>query len=143
MRVEFVILADAAQVVDGKLYLLGGAWNRFHCHAFPAQASMAFATSVLVDWEETGRQFPVTLTLADEAGVPIIPDITAHAEVGRPEGERIQQRTLLTVNANIMIPRAGRYTLQATAGESSVRVSFDAVFVGKRMALGGGSGLGN
>jgi hypothetical protein len=98
------MLADAAQVVDGKLYLLGGAWNRYHCHAFPTQAAMAFAVSVLVDWEDSGRRFPVTLALVDEAGVPIIPEITAQAEVGRPEGERTQHRTLLTVSANIMIP---------------------------------------
>ena len=138
------MLADAAQVVDGKLYVLGGAWNRYHCHAFPTQASMAFAVSVLVDWEDSGRRFPVTLALADEAGVPIIPEITAQADVGRQEGEHTQHRTLLTVSASIMIPRAGRYTLQATAGGSSSRVSFDAVFVGKRVALGGGeSGLGN
>src|SRR6185436_9080555 len=59
VRVEFVMLADAAQVVDGKLYVLGGAWNRYHCHAFPTQAAMAFAVSVLVDWEDSGRRFPV------------------------------------------------------------------------------------
>jgi hypothetical protein len=137
------MLADAAQVVDGKLYLLGGAWNRYHCRAFPTQAPMAFAASILVDPDETGRPFPVTLALVDEAGVPIIPDITAQAEVRRPEGERTPQRTLLTVSASITIPRAGRYTLQATAGGSSSRVSFDAVFVGKRVALGDESGLGN
>ena len=138
------MLADAAQVVDGKLYVLGGAWNRYHCHAFPTQAAMAFAASIIVDPDEAGRPFPVTLALVDEAGVPIIPDITAQAQVRHPEAERVQQRTLLTVSTSIMIPRAGRYTLQATAGGSSSRVSFDAVFVGKRVALGGGeSGLGN
>ena len=136
------MLADAAQVVDGKLYVLGGAWNRYHCHAFPTQAAMAFAVSVLVDWEDSGRRFPVTLALVDEAGVPIIPEITAQAEVGRPEGERTQHRTLLAVSANIMIPRAGRYTLQASAGGSSARVSFDAVFIGKRVPLGPGE-VGN
>jgi hypothetical protein len=130
------MLADAAQVVDGKLYLLGGAWNRYHCHAFPTQASMAFVVSILVEWEDAGQRFPVKLALVDEAGVPIVPEITAQAEVGKPEGERTQQRTLLTVSANIMIPRAGHYTLQATAGGSSARISFDAIFVGKRVPLG-------
>ena len=36
MRVEYVMVADAAQVTGGKLYVLGGGWNQYRAASFPA-----------------------------------------------------------------------------------------------------------
>ena len=75
MRVEYVMVADAAQVVGGKLYVLGGGWNQYRATAFPVPMTVSIVTSILVDSPETGHPIVVSLTVADEAGIPIVPEI--------------------------------------------------------------------
>jgi hypothetical protein len=147
MKIEFVILADAAEVAGGKLYLLGGAWNQYRCRAFPSPATMALVTSILVDWSEAGRRYPLTMTLADEAGVPVVPPVNGEVDIGRPpEGPEGPQRTVVALNAHVSLPRPGRYTFEVTAGTAKSTIIFDAVFVGKRVEIpssGSGSGIGH
>src|SRR4030095_5665109 len=102
-------LADAAQVVGGKLYLLGGAWNLYRANAFPTQAPIALVASILVDRGETGGRHTVRLTVADEAGVPIIPTLDWTVEVAKPEGSdpAMPQRSLLVVTTGIVLTRRG------------------------------------
>ena len=141
MQVEFVMLADAAQVVGGKLYLLGGAWNVYRATAFPTQAPIALVASILVDRTEAGSRHAVRLTVADEAGIPIIPALDWNLEVSRPEDvdPATPQRSLLAVNTGIQLPRAGRYTFTVTAGSGTRSVWFDAIFVGTRVEPAPGS----
>src|SRR5262245_52870994 len=141
MQVEFVMVADAAQVIGGKLYLLGGAWNLYRATAFPTQAPVALVASILVDRNEAGSRHTVRLTVADEAGIPIIPAMDWAVEVGRPEGNdpTIPQRSMLAVNTGIQLPRAGRYSFTVTAGSASRSVWFDAVFVGAKVEAAPGS----
>jgi len=37
MQLDFLILADRAEAVNGKLYLLGGAWDRLGLTSLPGQ----------------------------------------------------------------------------------------------------------
>jgi hypothetical protein len=147
MKIEFVILADAAEVVGGKLYLLGGAWNQYRCSAFPSPATMAFVTSILVDWGEAGKRYPLSMTLADDVGVPVIPPINGEVDIGRPpEGSEVPPRTVVALNVHVSLPRPGRYTLEVTAGTAKSATSFEALFVGKRVEIpssGSGSGIGH
>src|SRR5206468_8578750 len=50
VRSDFLIIADGAQVADGKLYLLGGAWNRLALPQFPGSAPIAVALGLMVGW---------------------------------------------------------------------------------------------
>ena len=141
MQVEFVMVADAAQVTGGKLYLLGGAWNLYRSASFPTQAPIALVASILVDRNEAGSRHTVRLTVADEAGIPIIPAMDWTIEVGRPEGSdpTIPQRSLLAVNTGIQLPRAGRYSFTVAAGNATRSVFFDAIFVGTKVEVAPGS----
>jgi hypothetical protein len=58
-EIEFVMLCDAAQSIDGKLYILGGAWSQIRrqvlAHVPPEQqppTQFAIAASIEVDWNE-------------------------------------------------------------------------------------------
>jgi uncharacterized protein DUF6941 len=143
MKVEFVMVADAAQVADGKLYVLGGAWNLYRCAAFPMPVQMGIVISILVDWEETATRHAITITLADDAGVPILPPMQGQLEVGRPDDlhAKSPQRTVVAISTSIQLPRAGRYTVAATAGNSTESVWFDAIFVGKRLEMQSGGSM--
>ena len=50
MEVEWLILADSAQVTGGKLFLLGGGWDRVTANSFPFAHNMSIAVSFRVPW---------------------------------------------------------------------------------------------
>ena len=86
-----LLLADAAQVVSGKLYLLGGGWSICSAPTPP----MAVAGKVDVPWDETNRPHTLKLELLTQDGVSVsVPTpvgnrpiaIDATFEVGRAAG---------------------------------------------------------
>ncbi len=136
MKIEYVVLADAAQAVGGKLYILGGGWSVIRAMTFPTPVQIALAVSVSFTPTETGQKFPLNVVIADEAGVPIVPEMngqieTGHAATDLPKG--LIQRIPVAVNMGIQLPRAGRYGIKVRIGPSSMPVYFDAVFVGHRV----------
>jgi len=90
MRVT-MLLADAAQAVNGKLYVLGGGWSQIG----PDPSPMAIAMKVDVPWDQANRPHEWMLELVDADGKPV-PVRTATGEqpvrlagrfeVGRPAG---------------------------------------------------------
>ncbi|MDQ3991889.1 MAG: hypothetical protein M3245_06245 [Actinomycetota bacterium] len=90
------LLCDAAQEVNGKLYILGGGWSVFR--GFPV--TMALAIKVQVPWVEANKKHTVAVSLRTEDDqLPSLrhPDGTSHQqameaqaeiEVGRPAGIR-------------------------------------------------------
>ncbi len=150
MKTEFLILADAAQVANGKLFILGGGWTLYRSAVYPAQVQLALGIGILIEWSEAGIRHPVTITMADEGGVLVMPELRGQVEAGKPEelGAGVTQRALLAVNAGLVIPRPGRYVVAATAGASRAEVCFEAVFVSQKRPGPAsppepGEGLGN
>ncbi len=117
---------------------------------YPAQVQLALGIGILIEWSEAGIRHPVTITMADEGGVLVIPELRGQVEAGKSEdlGAGVTQRALLAVNSGLVIPRPGRFVVAATAGASRVVVSFDAVIVsqkrpGTALPPEPGEGLGN
>jgi hypothetical protein len=137
MKIEFLILSDSAQVVGGKLFMLGGAWNLHRSGNYPSQFQFSIALSVMVPWDEAGIRHPFTLTIADDAGVPVIPQIQGQFEVGKSDQipNETTQHALVSVNIAMVVPRPGRYIVSATAGSSKVATTFDAIFIGQKVDL--------
>ncbi len=89
-----MLLADAAQAVDGKLYVLGGGWSI----CGPDPVPMALAIKLEIPWDQSNVRHTWRLTLVDSDGAPFMapgPDgeeqplaIEAQFEVGRPPGVR-------------------------------------------------------
>ena len=61
-----MLLADSAQVAEGKLYILGGGWSVIG----PDPAPSAVALKLEVDWHETERTHHWELFLEDADGQP-------------------------------------------------------------------------
>ena len=87
-----MMLADNAQAVGGKLYILGAGWS----WTAPG-APGAIAGIVTVPWNETNRRHTLVFTLVDGGGQPVkVPGaegeqplaIRTEFEVGRPPGVR-------------------------------------------------------
>jgi hypothetical protein len=86
-----MLLCDAAQVADGKLYILGGGWSV----TGPDPAPSAIAIKLEVDWHEAVASHHWELFLVDADGRevsvetpagPQLIEIRGDFEVGRPEG---------------------------------------------------------
>jgi hypothetical protein len=90
VRVTFM-LADSAQEVGGKLYILGGGWSV----TGPVVPPSAVVIKIDVPWDEANRPHTWVLRLIDEDGVPAAVDgdgselrVEGTFEVGRPAGIR-------------------------------------------------------
>ncbi len=88
-----LMLADSAQAVGGKLYILGGGWSI----TGPGPVRMAIAIKIEVPWDQANTQHVLRLCLLDQDGRPVmIPtptgdrpvEFTGNIEVGRPPGLR-------------------------------------------------------
>ena len=127
MDVEWLILADAAQVVGNKLYLLGGGWDVLRAEAgFPVPQHCAVAASFAVPWSETNQQHAVQIEFITEDG-QVLARVDSHFEVGRPPGivPGQPQRVQLAAEMVLTLEQPGTYVVVArTAGREGRRVQF-------------------
>jgi hypothetical protein len=94
-----MLLCDAAEAVNGKLYILGGGWSQLLLPDVPA--NMSLAVKVGVPWHEANDPHRVVARLLDgdgtEVTIPVTPpgqeeptDVNVRTEVlvetGRPAG---------------------------------------------------------
>ena len=117
-----MMLADHAQVADGKLFISGGGWSACEPGATPC----ALAVILHVPWQETNEKVSFSLRLVDEDGRGIMQpgaqdglpvQVNGHFEARRPPG--------MTPGAEINVPISFNIVLRwsrasATAGCSTL-----------------------
>jgi len=108
---DYLILADRAEAVNGKLYIVGGGWDRVGMFQIPGPADFDVALGVLVGYNETNVPHQVQLALEDEDNKPVLPPINAQFEVGKPPGMKVgqAQRFQLVLRGPFLIPKDGAY----------------------------------
>lgn len=129
--VEWVVLADSAQVIGNKLYLLGGGWDLVTVGPqFPAQHAFAIALSFKVPWQQTNQRHTAEVHIFTEDQREVA-KVGAEMEVGRPVGIRPgqAQRMQIAINLMLSLPRDGIYEIRVTINgeQSSRRTSFSVV----------------
>jgi uncharacterized protein DUF6941 len=84
-----MLLADAVQAVNGKLYVLGGGWSI----TGPEPAPSALAIKIEVPWDEGNKKHHFRLALLDDDGRGVmVPggqtpvEVSGDFEAGRPAG---------------------------------------------------------
>jgi hypothetical protein len=132
LEVDFMMLADGAQAVGGKLYVLGGGWTNLLVPELPGrpQAPFAVALGITVPYNLTNRRFTLALELADSDSNRVGDVFTAEFEQGRPPGLRpgATQSILIGINAHPEFPAPGRYNFSASIdGEPLKSVPFEVV----------------
>jgi hypothetical protein len=131
-EIDFMMLADGAQAVGGKIYILGGGWTHIFVPQFPGKPAMPFwlAIGITVPWHLTNRRFTFSIELNDADGQRIEEVAAGEFEQGRPPGLRpgTPQRVLLAVGASPEFPESGRYEFKASVDGQMLRsTSFEAV----------------
>jgi hypothetical protein len=131
MKLTTAMLADAAQQAGGKLYILGGQWDRLIVPNFPVQhPTMAFVLVLRVEYSEAldHHQLEVQLTLDGEPKDPraTAQFVTGHAP-GQTRGTPSFVPLALTFN-NVVFEAPGRYEWVIRAdGEVLGRVPIEVV----------------
>lgn len=115
-RIEFLLVADRAEVSGGKLYLMGGCWDRVQLPALDVSAVLGagIALRVLLALEDTASH---TITLSFEGpGEPtIIPNefqFVRNADV--PAGQVSPLAVLLATECFLGIKAGGVHRIRAT-----------------------------
>jgi len=132
MKIDYVILADGAQAIGGKLYVLGGGWSIFHAQSYPAPLNLAIGVGVSYDAFEFGTTHPWNVAIADETGVPIVPEMGGQLPVPQPLAQMpkgVTNRLPFVLQIGLVVPRPGKYSITVGCGSSTVRTDFDALFV--------------
>jgi hypothetical protein len=121
-----MLLADAAQAIANKLYILGGGWSIMG----PAPTPMAIAIRIEVPWNDTNVQHQLRLALIDQDGRPVrIPtpvgeqpvEIRTPFEVGRPPGLAAGTPIDVVLALNIAplpLPAGRRYVWQCLINDA-------------------------
>lgn len=125
-----MLLADSAQAVAGKLYVLGGGWSM----TGPQPTPSAIAIKFEVPWESANRRHKVRIELLDSDGNAVqVPGpegpqamlVQADLEVGRPPGltPGMPLDSTFAINIGPLPLRAGRYEWRCTVIEANVSAS--------------------
>jgi hypothetical protein len=82
-----LLLADSAQVADGRLFILGGGLTEIG----PGPQPMAIAMLLEVPWDQANTAHDWKFEMLDEDGTPVLYDdqpilVGGQFEAGRPEG---------------------------------------------------------
>ena len=123
-----MMLADAVQAADGKLFILGGGWSV----TGPTPTPGAIAMMIEVPWDLANQRHTWRLDLEDEDGRPVLLEteegseegvsIGGEFEVGRPPGLRPGTPLDVPVAINygpIPFPPGGRYMWRLTLNDLS------------------------
>ena len=133
MEVEWLILADSAQVVGNKLYVLGGGWDVITARKeFPFDQHCGIAVAVKIPWTETNQRHSFEVEIISEdintEELKSIAKVGGQFEVGRPPGIPIglDQRIQLAIDMGLKIEEPGMKTVIARIdGTECKRINFN------------------
>lgn len=118
MEIQYLIVGDYAEIVNGKLYLMGGGWDRFDAREVPVNLRLAVAAGVRIGWEETNVAHTVVIYVEDDDGHELA-RIDGTMQVGRPANlpPGSTQLSQLAANLPLRADQFGGYRVRMVAGQ--------------------------
>ncbi|HEV7769726.1 MAG TPA: hypothetical protein VGO66_03590 [Solirubrobacterales bacterium] len=98
MNIGFLLLADHAEAVNGKLYMTGGGWNVLRLPELPHDWAFHIALGIDVAWHETNNPHELQVNIQDPDGVELGEGLSANFETGRPPGMPTGQEQRLVMS---------------------------------------------
>lgn len=69
MQIEWIMLADSAEVINNKLYMMGGGWDHLVIkRQFPARHTAALVVAIQVEADDVSSQPQMLLRIEDDEG---------------------------------------------------------------------------
>lgn len=124
MRVNSFYLADRAQVVDGKLYVLGGGWNYLNLTGPAAQVEfMALVGRVLVPFENAENEIDLHIRLEHSEATLDGPEFRLLLRPGRSARQRrsVETATPFVIEVlGLSFPQDGEYAFVMRHADTEV-----------------------
>lgn len=118
------LLADAAVVERGKLYIHGAGWDTIWAATIPTtHPAMALALLFRVEYSEALKDIPVSIELVDEDGQGVGIKIDGKINVGHAPGTKPGWPVFVPqaiAFAMLQLPKAGGYSFRITSGETEL-----------------------
>lgn len=126
-EVEYIILCDHVQILQNKLYAMGGGWSDCYMPAPESSVALNCAVAVLVPWNCTNQDYAMVLTVETPDGVEIS-RATARIHQGRPTNAWVGAPQRLTFSTTLFatLPTFGGYHIvgRIEGTEASKRIGF-------------------
>ena len=124
MEVDFAFLADAAEVTQGKLYVMGGAFDTIWTSNLPVvHPRLALVMRLLFTPAEVGRKHKVEINFMDEDAKGIA-KVGGDLEIGQnpnlPKGWRQGFLTVLNF-ANLKFEKFSDYNFEIVVNNTSLK----------------------
>src|SRR5579875_861879 len=115
--IDFLILADRAEAVNGKLYMMGGGWDVLTAQTPTTPMAFSCALGIVVPWLATNLDHQCRLLLENADGGTLV-DLTITFRAGRPPHleEGASQRLLIALPLLVTFPIPGTHALVAHVG---------------------------
>ena len=121
MDVTTAMLADAASVEAGKLFVHGGAWDVIHVQNIPAvHPTMALVLVFRIEYDEALADIPIVIELLDEDDRPAGPRIQGAIHAGHPPRTRRGMPNFYPLQMPFPLlefTHEGGYRFRVTSGE--------------------------
>lgn len=133
IQIDFVVLGDYAQAVQGKLHLIGGGWNLWHAQQYPNVVHFGLGIGILVPWSLTNRKHGFRFVIRASEGAELA-NGGGEFEMGRPPGTPpgMTQRVVIGLSGELQLSEPGTYEIIVTAASDEKRVTFEALPVPPR-----------
>ena len=124
-HVDFAFLADGAEAINGKLYVMGGAFDTIWTNAVPlTYPKISFAMRLIFSSAELERKHKLEISVINEDGKPITAIVGGDLEISRnpnvPKGWKHGFLTVINL-ANLKFPDFGDYSFEVVLNNSSVK----------------------
>jgi hypothetical protein len=128
-QLEYLILADSVENIDGKPRITGATWDTLLVTDIELPVTLAFACGVKVPWAEADDQHKLTLSVAGPDRRPIAPPHEETFRVGRSRlaGPEDPGHQPFTIRWEVIFPGYGQYVVAATVdarADDARRVAF-------------------
>lgn len=122
MQLGFLILTDHSEVLNGKVYAMGGGWNMLHFPELPVEHGFGIAFGLDVPWEENNMRHELGLEIEDPDGARLGDEFSFEFETGRPPGlvPGQDQRIVLSLEARLELATPGPHAVVITVGGQEI-----------------------
>jgi hypothetical protein len=131
MDVDFLMLADYAEAINGKIYVQGGGWDNLTVNQpFPFRQACGVALGLRVGWSETNVVHRLRVVVVDDDTQAEVASVEGQIEVGRAPGTPAGISQFVPVAFNVPLEFHGPATcvLRLTLdGEDAAAVAFRVV----------------
>lgn len=125
--IEFIILADAARTVQGKVYILGGGFSVFTPPQYPADFQFSVAVGAVLDRTEANKQQVFRYFMGKPQHAPLMKAEGAFMATDGQSVSTLGIRSVLTFQTQVRIPDPGVYEVAVEIGDSRKTVQFEAL----------------